>query len=60
MIALSLKLSGFKQTKNRMSRLVPTGIDGISAREDILSHAQLISRAVSISGNHGVYDVQII
>ncbi len=54
-IALSLKLSGFKQTKKRMSRLIPTGIDGISAREDDLSRAQLISRAVTISGNHGVH-----
>jgi len=54
-IALSLKLSGFKQTKNRMSRLIPGGIDGISASEDDLARAQLISRAVGIAGNHGVY-----
>ncbi|RKZ48840.1 MAG: lasso peptide biosynthesis B2 protein [Gammaproteobacteria bacterium] len=55
MIALSLKLSGFKQTKNRMSRLIPNRTDDISAREDDLSRAQFISRAVAIAGNHGVY-----
>jgi hypothetical protein len=55
MIALSLKLSGFKQTKNRMSRLIPTGIDSISTREDDLSRAQLISRAVAIVGDHGLF-----
>jgi len=55
MIALSLRLSGFKQTKNRMSRLFPTGIDSTSAREDDLSRALLISRAVAIAGNHGLF-----
>jgi hypothetical protein len=55
MIALSLRFSGFKQTKNRMSLLIPASIDGISAGEDNLSRAQLISRAVVIAGNHGVY-----
>ena len=55
MIALSLRLSGFKQTKNRMFRLIPTGIDSISAREDDLSRALLISRAVAIAGNHGLF-----
>jgi hypothetical protein len=54
-IALSLKLFGFKQTKKRMSRLIPNTIDGIPAREDELSRAQLISRAVAIAGNHGLY-----
>ena len=55
MIALSLKLSGFKQTKNRMSRFIPTSMDNISAREQDLSRAKLISRAVAIAGNHGIY-----
>jgi len=55
MIALSLKFTDFKQTKNRMARLIPTGIEGIPAREDDLSRAQLISRAVAIAGNNGVY-----
>jgi hypothetical protein len=55
MIALSLRLSGFKQTKNRMSRLIPSRIDGISVSEGDLVHAQLISRAVAIAGNHGLF-----
>ena len=55
MIALSLKLSGFKQTKNIMSRFVPTRMGNISAREQDLSRAKLISRAVAIAGNHGIY-----
>jgi len=55
MIALSLKLSGFKQTKNKISRFIPTGMADISARENDLSHAKLISHAVAIAGNHGVY-----
>ena len=38
-----------------MSRFIPTGTDRISAREDDLSRAKLISRAVAIAGNHGVY-----
>jgi len=54
-IALSLRLSGFKQTKNRMSRLIPTGIDSMSVREDELSRTLLISRAVAIAGNHGLF-----
>ncbi len=54
-IALSLKLSGFKQTKERLSRFIPTRMADISAREDDLPRAQLISRAVTISGNHGVH-----
>ena len=55
MIALSLKLSGFKQTKNIMSRFVPTRMGNISAREQDLSRAKLISCAVAIAGNHGIY-----
>jgi hypothetical protein len=55
MIALSLRLSGFKQTKNRMSRLIPDRKANILSRDDELSRAQLISRAVVIAGNHGVY-----
>ncbi|MEE8379133.1 MAG: lasso peptide biosynthesis B2 protein, partial [Gammaproteobacteria bacterium] len=55
LIALSLELSGFNKTKNRMSRLIPNRTDGIPAREDDLSRAQLISRAVAIAGNHGLF-----
>lgn len=55
MIALSLKLSGFKQTKNRMSRFIPNSTSDVLVGEDDLSHAQLISRAVAIAANHGVY-----
>ena len=55
MIALSLKLSGFKQTKNRMSRFVPRNVADVSAREDDLSRARIISRAVAIAGNHGLF-----
>ena len=55
MIALSLSLSGFKQTKNRMSRFIPTSMNNISAREQDLSRAKLISCAVAIAGNHCIY-----
>ncbi len=55
MIALSLKLSGFKQTKNRISRFIPPGMVDVSTREDDLSRVKLISHAVSIAGNHGLF-----
>lgn len=55
MIALSLKLSGFKQTKNRMSQIIPRNKSDGSAKEHNLSHAKLISHAVSIAGNHGLF-----
>ncbi len=54
-IALSLKLSGFKQTKKRMSRFVPTSMEDISASKQDLSRAKLITRAVAIAGNHGLF-----
>ena len=54
-IVLSLRLSGFKQTKNRMSRLIPDRKANILSRDDDLSRAQLISRAVAIAGNHGLF-----
>ena len=55
MITLSLKLSGFKQTKNRMSQFIPRNVADVSAREDDLSRARFISRAVAIAGNHGLF-----
>ena len=54
-IALSLKLSGFKQTKNRMSRFIPKGMAGALGGEDDLFRARLISHAVAIAGNHGLF-----
>ncbi len=54
-IALSLRLSGFKQTRNRMSRLIPGRKANILSRDDDLSRALLISRAVAIAGNHGLF-----
>ena len=54
-IALSLKLSGFKKTKIRMSRLIPGRKVNILTRDDDLSRAQLIARAVAIAGNHGLF-----
>lgn len=54
-IALSLKLSGLKQTKNRMSRFIPTRMDDIRNIKRDSVRAKLISRAVAVAGNHGVY-----
>ena len=55
MIALSLKLSGFKQTKKRMSRFSPNSVSDIPVSEDDISRARLISHSVAIAGNHSLF-----
>ena len=60
MIALSLRLSGFKQTKERLFRSIPNKINGISTSEQDLLHARHISRAVAIAGNHGLFKVNCL
>lgn len=55
LIALSLEIYSFKQTKKKMSQFIPSGIDENTPNEQDLVNVKSISRAVAIAGNHGIY-----
>jgi len=55
LIALSLKLCGFKHTKKKMSQFIPSCIDENTPNEQDMVNVESISHAVAIAGNHGIY-----
>ena len=55
LVALSLRMRGFKRTQNSMRRFVPKESDYFETGMNELNRARIISRMVAVAGSHGLY-----
>ena len=55
LVALSLRMRGFKQTQNSMQRFIPEEPNLAHLNEAEMKRARVIARIVAVAAGHGVY-----